>query len=60
MLTGFRTIIVGLAIAVGPVALNYLAGIDWKVYVPADWAPIVTGAIMIAMRLVTTGPVIKG
>lgn len=56
-MSGIRTILVGLFMAIAPVALNYLAAIDWTTIVPAFWAPVVAGIIMIAMRLITTGPV---
>lgn len=54
MLKGWRTIIIGVGLAVAPVALQYLAGIDWTQYVSPEWAPTIAGAIMIAMRLVST------
>jgi hypothetical protein len=54
---GRKTLAVGLAMAILPTALTYLAGIDWTTVLPAQYAPIVAGLVMIAMRLVTTGPV---
>ena len=51
---GFRTVIVGLAMAVVPTALQYLAGLDWTQYVPAQYVPIVAGVVMIAMRAFTS------
>lgn len=59
MLTGFKTILVGLLIAVGPTAVDYIGGIDWTRYVDPKWAPIISGSVMIAMRLVTTTGVFK-
>lgn len=57
MLKGWKTIIVGVGLAVAPAALQYLAGIDWTQYVSPEWAPTIAAAIMIAMRLVSTTPV---
>lgn len=59
MLKGWKTIIVGVGLAVAPAALQYLAGIDWAQYVSPEWAPTIAAAIMIAMRLVSTTPVGK-
>jgi hypothetical protein len=52
-----RTVWVGLAMGVVPVLLQYLAGINWASVLPPEYAGLVAGAIMIAMRLVTTVPV---
>lgn len=57
MLKGWRTIGVGLAVAVGPVALTYLAGVDWTKVVSPNTALLIAGALTIGMRLLTnTGP----
>jgi hypothetical protein len=53
---GFRTIGIGLALAIAPVALQYLIGIDWSQYVAPQYVAVVSGALMILMRLVTTTP----
>lgn len=54
---GYRTIAVGFLIAVGPVALTYLAGLDWTKLVGPNAALVVAGVITIAMRCMTdTGP----
>lgn len=58
-MTGWRTVLIGFLIAVGPSALTYLAGIDWTQYVSANVATIVAGSVTILMRLVTTTPVGK-
>jgi len=50
---GFRTIIVGLGMAIGVPALQFLGGVDWTQYFPPQYAPIVTGVLMIGMRLLT-------
>lgn len=50
---GFRTVAVGLGMAVGVPALQFLGGVDWTQYLPSQYAPIVAGLIMIGMRLLT-------
>ena len=50
---GFRTIAIGLFMAIGVPGLTYLSGIDWTQYVPPQYAPVIGGVIMIAMRIVT-------
>ena len=54
---GLRTILVGLAIAIGPVAVQYLGGVDWSSIIPAPWDSVIAGAIMIGMRFITSTPV---
>lgn len=56
---GFRTIAVGLLMAVAPVGLQFLAGVDWTHYLPAQYAPVVAGLLMIALRTVTKTPIGK-
>lgn len=51
---GFRTFAVGLGIAIGPVALDYLAKVDWTQYVSPNVALIISGVTMIALRAVTS------
>lgn len=48
-----KTVWTGLVIGLVPVLLQYMAGVDWTQYVPAEYAPTVIGAIMIALRFVT-------
>ena len=50
---GFRTILVGLGMAIGAPALQFLGGVDWTQYFPPQYAPIAAGIIMIGMRLIT-------
>lgn len=50
---GFRTIIVGLALAIAPTALTYLTGVDWASYLGPTGAFFVSGVLMIAMRYFT-------
>lgn len=54
---GYRTIGVGLVMALLPTALQYLGGVSWEQYVPPQYVPVISGIIMIAMRFVTTTPV---
>ena len=54
---GWRTIAVGGVMAVGPTLLTYLGGVDWTKLVGPNAAVALSGAIMIAMRIITTTPV---
>jgi hypothetical protein len=53
---GYRTIAVGLATAVLPVAITYLLGVDWTKAIGPNAALIVSGLLTVAMRFVTTTP----
>jgi hypothetical protein len=53
---GFRTIAVGLALAMAPSAISYLSGLDWNNYIGATGAFFVSGLLMLAMRFVTSTP----
>lgn len=55
-LKGWRTFAIGFAIAVGPSALTYLAGVDWTKLVGPNAALFVTGAVMFVMRAITSTP----
>jgi hypothetical protein len=54
---GYRTIAVGLALAIAPAALQYLGAVDWSQYVGPVGASAISGVLMIVLRLVTTGPI---
>ena len=56
---GYRTLIVGFALATGPAALQYLGAIDWTTLLGPTGAFFVSGVVAIAMRFVTTSPVGK-
>ncbi len=56
---GWKTIVVGLGIAIAVPGLTYLAGIDWTQYVSPNWALAISGGIMVALRLVTTTAAFK-
>lgn len=53
---GYKTYIVGFLMVVAPPALTYLAGLDWTKIVSPQWAPVIAGAAMIALRSVTNTP----
>jgi len=52
-LQGWRTILTGLAIAVGVPGLSYLAGVDWTQYVSGNTALMISGGLTVALRVVT-------
>ena len=54
MLTGFRTVLVGLAVAIGPAALTYFGGVDWTSLGLSPTAGGVIGAVIIGLRAITT------
>lgn len=54
---GWRTIAVGLAVAIAPAALQYLGGIHWESYVSPSIATLIAGALTVGMRVITTTPV---
>lgn len=57
---GFKTILVGLLIAVVPAITQYVGAINWDGILPAPYSTMVAGAIMILMRFFTTTPVASG
>ncbi len=54
---GYRTLALNGAMVAGAALLQWAAGVDWSQYVSPTVAVIVAGAVNIAMRFVTTGPV---
>ena len=58
-LKGWRTVAVGLAVAVIPTATQYLAGVDWSKLVGPQWAFAISGVLMVGLRLVTDSAVGK-
>ena len=58
-LKGWRTIAIGLLMAIAPAALTYLAGVDWTHVVGPNGAMVIAGGITIGMRLITSTPVGK-
>ena len=57
MLTGFRTLIFGLGVAIGPAALDYLVGVNWTSIGVSPLAGGILGAIVIGLRAVTKTPI---
>src|SRR5262245_44760441 len=58
-LKGWKTILAGLAVAVLPEAMTYLSGVDWTKYVAPNTALMISGALMIGMRVITTTSIFK-
>jgi hypothetical protein len=56
---GFKTILIGLLMAIIPVATQYLGAIDWNTVLPAPWGMVAGGIVMIVMRFLTSTPVFK-
>lgn len=52
-LKGWKTVVFGLAVAVVPAGLTYLADLDWTHFVNPNIAALITGLITIALRAVT-------
>lgn len=59
LMKGYRTLVIGLALAIGPGALQYLGAVDWSALIGPTGAFFISGAVSILMRLVTTTPVGK-
>lgn len=55
-MVGYRTILIGLLMAIGPAAVGYLAHVDWS-FLPSWAAFLISGLVMVAMRYFTTTPV---
>ena len=56
---GYRTILVGLVLAIGPAALQFLGAVDWSGLIGPTGAFFVSGVVAILMRFFTTTPVGK-
>ena len=54
---GYRTLALNGALVVGAALLNWAAGVNWAEYVSPTVAVVLTGAVNIALRFVTTTPV---
>lgn len=59
MLTGFKTLIFGAAVAIAPSLLTYLGGVDWTTIGIAPGVAGAIGAGIIALRAVTSTPIGK-
>lgn len=53
-LTGFKTVLTGLAVATVPAGLTYLAGYDWTQIVSPTTALMIAGGLQIALRAFTS------
>ena len=53
MLKGYRTIIIGLGLAVAPSAATYLTGLDWNSIIGPTGAFFVSGLLMMLQRFFT-------
>lgn len=56
---GYKTLAIGAAMVVLPPLLSYLAGINWSDYVSPQVAVMISGVIMVALRVVTNTPIGK-
>ncbi|MGE3940945.1 MAG: hypothetical protein AB7H90_03425 [Alphaproteobacteria bacterium] len=54
-----KTMMLGLAVAIGPAALDYMAGVDWTIFGISPAAGAVIGAVIMALRGVTVAPVTR-
>jgi hypothetical protein len=54
---GWRTVIFGALIVVGPPLLTYVAGVDWKSLGVSPAVAAAIGAAIIALRAMTTTPI---
>lgn len=52
-LGGSRTVIVSLALALGPAALQWAGGFDWSQYVSVPTATMISGGAMLLLRIIT-------
>lgn len=59
MLTGFKTVIFGLAVAIGPAVLNYIGAVNWQTLGISPTAGAIIGAGIVALRAVTGTPIGK-
>lgn len=59
LMKGYRTILVGLVLAIGPAALQFLGAVDWSGLIGPTGAFFVSGVVAILMRFVTSTPVGK-
>ena len=58
-MTGFKTIFVGLLMALIPAGTQYFGAVDWNAILPAPWGLVVGGIVMAVMRFFTTTPIFK-
>lgn len=53
---GFRSVLIGLGLAVVPAATEYMAGVDWS-FLGETTGFVVGGVVMVVMRALTTTPI---
>ncbi len=59
-LSGFKTILAGLAVAIGPTAISYLGNIDvTKTFGLSPTTGAIVGAVMIGLRAVTSSAIFQ-
>ena len=59
-LSGFKTVLTGLALAVGPATISYLGNVDvTKTFGLSPTAGAVVGAVMIGLRAITSSPIFQ-
>ena len=56
---GFKTMLIGLLMAIIPAVTQYVGAIDWATFLPAPWGLIVGGTVMMLLRWFTDSPVFK-
>jgi len=56
-MTGFRTFLIGLAMVIIPPVTQYIGAIDWSTILPPPYSWMVSGVMMVIMRLLTSTPV---
>ena len=56
---GYKTMLIGLLMAIIPAVTQYAGAIDWNAIIPAPWGLMVGGAIMMFLRYFTDTAVFK-
>jgi hypothetical protein len=60
MLSGFKTLVFGLALALGPQAISFVSSFDWvHTFGLSPNAASVIGGVIIVLRAVTTTPMFQ-
>ncbi len=57
-MTGFKTLLWNAVLVVVGALLPWAAALDWTQYLSPQWAAIIVAVVNVALRLVTTGPVL--
>ena len=56
---GFKTVALGLVVAIAPIAITYLGGVDWTSLGISPTMASIIGLAIVALRSVTTTPIGK-